>query len=114
MKDCIFCKIVSKEIPAKIIYEDDRILAFHDIDPQAPTHIIFIPKDHIESIASISDDHKELLGHIHLRIRDVADELGLSEKGYRIVNNCKELGGQTVNHIHFHLLGGRQMQWPPG
>lgn len=114
MAECIFCKIGSKEIPAKIVYEDDRILAFHDIEPQAPTHVIVIPKEHIASIAAVSDKHKELLGHIHLSIKEIAEKLGLNESGYRIVNNCGDMGGQTVSHIHFHILGGRQMQWPPG
>ncbi|QEK12365.1 histidine triad nucleotide-binding protein [Crassaminicella thermophila] len=113
MADCIFCKIVSKEIPSKVVYEDDDIMAFHDIEPQAPTHVIVIPKKHIQSIDHIYEEHKELLGHILLSIKNIAKELGL-EDGYRVVNNCGELGGQTVNHIHFHLLGGRQLQWPPG
>ncbi|WZL74628.1 histidine triad nucleotide-binding protein [Clostridiaceae bacterium 35-E11] len=114
MAECIFCKIVSKEIPAKVVYEDDLIMAFHDIEPQAPAHVVIIPKDHIKSIDHISDIHKDLLGHILLSIKNIAKELGISENGYRIINNCGSLGGQTVDHVHFHLLGGRQMQWPPG
>lgn len=114
MADCIFCNIVLKEIPAKVVYEDDLIMAFHDIEPQAPTHVVIIPKDHIQSIDHTSDIHKDLLGHILLSINNIAKEIGISEKGYRVVNNCGVLGGQTVDHLHFHLLGGRQMQWPPG
>jgi len=114
MSDCIFCKIVSKEIPAKIVFEDEKILAFHDINPEAPTHVIVIPKEHIESISEITEKHQNLLGHIHLCIKQIAHELGLAENGYRIVNNSGKLGGQTVYHLHFHLLGGRQLQWPPG
>lgn len=114
MTDCIFCKIVSKEIPGEIVYEDDSVMAFHDINPEAPVHMIVIPKEHIPSIAHITKDHQELLGHIHLVMKDIAKRFDLEKDGYRIVNNCGELGGQTVQHVHFHLLGGRQMQWPPG
>ncbi|KXG75866.1 histidine triad nucleotide-binding protein [Thermotalea metallivorans] len=114
MSDCIFCKIAAKEIPAKIVYEDDCIVAFHDIQPVAPTHVLVIPKEHIPSMEQATEHHKELIGHIHLSIRNIAEQLGIHEDGYRIVNNCGEQGGQTVYHLHFHLLGGRQMQWPPG
>ncbi|MCT4621194.1 MAG: histidine triad nucleotide-binding protein [Marinisporobacter sp.] len=113
MADCIFCKIASKEIPSKVVYEDDYMMAFHDIEPQAPTHVVIIPKEHIPSLDDLSSEHKNLLGHILLSIKDIAKALNLKE-GYRIVSNCGELGGQTVGHIHFHLLGGRQLQWPPG
>ncbi|MCT4605283.1 MAG: histidine triad nucleotide-binding protein [Marinisporobacter sp.] len=113
MADCIFCKIASKEIPSKVVYEDDCMMAFHDIEPQAPTHVVVIPKEHIASLDEISKEHKNLLGHILLCIKDIAKALDLKE-GYRIVSNCGALGGQTVGHIHFHLLGGRQLQWPPG
>ncbi|MFZ5965575.1 MAG: histidine triad nucleotide-binding protein [Bacillota bacterium] len=114
MSDCIFCKIVSKEIPAKIVYEDELLVAFHDISPAAPTHILVIPKEHIDSLKEVGPTQMQLLGHIHLSINKIAKELGLHDEGYRVVNNCGELGGQTVQHLHFHLLGGRQMQWPPG
>lgn len=114
MSDCIFCKIAAKEIPSNIVYEDDKVLAFHDVNPEAPVHVLIIPKEHIESIAHVSNTHKEILGHIHLVIKNIAQQLGLNKDGYRIVNNCGELGGQTVNHMHFHLLGGRAMLWPPG
>lgn len=114
MSDCIFCKIISNEIPSKKVYEDDLILAFYDIAPQAPTHVVIIPKVHIKSINEITEDHKDLIGHIQLSIKKIAKELGLSDDGYRIVNNCGKLGGQTVDHLHYHLLGGRELQWPPG
>ncbi|QZY56545.1 histidine triad nucleotide-binding protein [Crassaminicella profunda] len=113
MADCIFCKIASKEIPSKLVYEDDYMMAFHDIEPQAPTHVVIIPKEHIGSLDDLSNEHKNLIGHIFLSIKDIAKALDLRE-GYRVVSNCGELGGQTVGHIHFHLLGGRQLQWPPG
>ncbi|MDF2548143.1 MAG: histidine triad nucleotide-binding protein [Anaerosolibacter sp.] len=114
MSDCIFCKIAMKEIPAKVVYEDEHILAFHDIQPAAPSHVLVIPKEHIPSMAQLEEHHKVLIGHIHLAIQDIAVKLGIHETGYRIVNNCGEQGGQTVHHLHFHLLGGRHMQWPPG
>ncbi len=112
--DCIFCKIIKGEIPAKIIYEDDKILAFKDISPIAPTHILFIPKEHIESVNFLENQHIDLVGEIILKMKEVAAKLGIGDEGYRIVNNCGNLGGQTVGHLHFHLIGGRQMQWPPG
>lgn len=112
--DCIFCKIAKKEIPAEIVYEDDKIIAFKDTNPASPTHILFIPKDHIDSVNFLDEEHKHLIGEIFLKIKEVAQKMNIAEAGYRIVNNCGELGGQTVHHIHFHLLAGRQMQWPPG
>lgn len=113
LKDCLFCKIVKGEIPSEIVYEDDKVLAFKDVSPQAPVHILVIPKDHIESADDIDSNNSHLIAYIFEKIKEIANDLGL-EKGYRIVNNCKEDGGQTVDHIHFHLLGGRQLQWPPG
>ncbi len=112
--DCIFCKIVKKEIPAEIIYEDDKVIAFKDINPAAPIHILFIPKEHIDSVNFLDEVHIDLIGELFLKIKEVAKKLNIADKGYRIVNNCGELGGQTVNHLHLHLLGERQMQWPPG
>lgn len=114
MSDCIFCKIVNDEIPTTKIYEDDKVVAFNDINPQSPVHILVIPKDHIPSMNDIDETNGEILSHIHLSIKNIAKDKNLAEKGYRIVNNCGEQGGQTVNHLHFHLLGGRNMQWPPG
>ncbi len=113
MTDNIFLKIINKQIPAKIVYEDDLCLAFHDINPQAPVHVIIIPKKVIRTHADLTDDDKAVLGHIHLIAVKLADQLGLSE-GYRLLVNCKERAGQTVPHLHFHLLGGRNLGWPPG
>lgn len=109
----VFQKIIDKEIPAKIVYEDDRCLAFHDIAPQAPTHVLIIPKQPIPSISAIQDDDLPLVAHLWRVIRDLALQLGL-ESGYRVVVNCGREAGQSVDHLHFHLLGGRPMRWPPG
>ncbi len=113
MTDNIFLKIIEKKIPAKIAYEDDRCLAFHDITPQAPTHVLIIPKKVIPTHADITEQDKELLGHLHLVAAKLAQQLGLTD-GYRLVLNCQEKAGQTVPHLHLHLLGGRTMKWPPG
>lgn len=109
----VFKKIIDKEIPAEIIYEDDLCLAFRDVAPQAPTHVLVIPKSDITSLNEVTDDDGKLLGHIWLVIRDLARELKL-DGGYRVVVNCGRDGGQSVDHLHFHLLGGRQFTWPPG
>ncbi len=113
MDGCIFCKIASGEIPSNKIYEDDKLCAFYDLNPQAPVHFLVVPKKHIESIAAAQDEDKELLGYILLKIRDLTAELGL-ENGYRVVINTGADGEQTVLHLHFHVLGKRQMNWPPG
>lgn len=113
MADCIFCMIANKEIPAKVVFEDDQLLCFHDLEPQAPVHVLIIPKKHITSMDDVTDEDKELLGHLMIKVKDIAKELGL-ENGYRLVNNCGEDGFQTVKHVHFHLLGKRKMTWPPG
>ncbi len=113
MADCIFCMIANKEIPSNIAYEDDRIICFHDLEPQAPVHVLIIPKKHIASLDDVTDDDAELLGYIMIKVKEIAELLGL-ENGYRVVNNCGEDGMQTVKHLHFHLLGKRKMQWPPG
>lgn len=112
--DCLFCKIVNKEIPAEIIYEDDQMLVFKDINPMAPVHVLLIPKKHIATLSDLKPEDQALLGHIMLKAQQMAGELGLEEQGFRLVGNCKEDGGQTVYHIHFHLLGGRPLGWPPG
>ena len=109
----IFQKIIDKEIPANIVHEDDRCLAFYDVAPQAPVHVLVIPKKPIVSVSAIEDADAPLIAHLWLVIRRLAEELGL-EGGYRVVVNCGRDGGQSVDHIHFHLLGGRQMKWPPG
>lgn len=111
--DTIFGKIIRKEIPAKIIFEDDRCLAFHDISPQAPTHFLVIPKKHISQISVADDDDESLLGHLMIVGKKCAADLGL-KRGYRMVVNEGADGGQSVYHIHLHVLGGRQMNWPPG
>ena len=113
MDNCIFCKIINKEIPSDIVYEDDKILAFKDLNPQAPVHLLFIPKKHIKSIDQLEEEDIELIGHIYYTISRLSEELGL-EKGYRVVVNTGQDGGQTVGHLHFHLLAGRSLQWPPG
>ncbi len=109
----IFQRIIDKQIPAKIVYEDDQCLAFHDVAPQAPTHILVIPKKPITSVATIDDADADLIAHLWLVIRNIAKEQGLAN-GYRVVANCGRDGGQSVDHLHFHLLGGRQLTWPPG
>ena len=114
MKDCLFCKIAHKEIPSEILYEDDKVVAFKDIEPQAPTHVLIIPKTHYDSILEVTDKDQEIVAHIHKVITQLAKDLKIAEKGFRIVNNCGEDGGQTVKHLHYHLLGGRNLQWPPG
>jgi len=114
VQDCLFCKIIAREIPSQVVYEDDRVLAFKDINPVAPVHILIIPKKHISTLVDLKPDDAEVIGHIFLTATKLAAELGLADKGFRVVSNCKEEGGQTVYHIHFHLIGGRQMQWPPG
>lgn len=114
MEDCIFCKIANKEVPAELLFEDDHIVAFNDINPQAPIHIILIPREHYASLNEIPDDKKSILSHILLKARQVAREKGIAEKGYRVVLNTARDSGQEVLHIHFHLLGGRRMHWPPG
>lgn len=112
--NCIFCKIVHREIPSKIVYEDDRVLAFHDISPQAPVHILVIPKKHYSTLLDIDEDNMELIGHIFKVIKKIAKQIGINERGFRIVMNCNHEAGQTIYHIHFHILAGRQMYWPPG
>jgi histidine triad (HIT) family protein len=114
MSDCLFCKIVNKEIPAKIVYEDEDVLGFHDISPQAPTHLVFIPKKHIESLDKFISEDTDLIGKLHFQMAQTARTLNLSQEGYRVINNTGTNGGQTVFHIHFHLLAGRRLKWPPG
>ena len=113
MSDCLFCKISAGEIPAKTVYEDDELIAFHDISPQAPVHVLIVPRRHIASLNEAIDEDGALFGRILLVARRIARELKV-EGGYRVVNNCGASAGQSVFHIHFHLLGGRPMGWPPG
>lgn len=114
MNDCIFCKIIKGEIPSKKIYEDDKVLAFYDISPEAPVHFLVIPKEHIESVNMLTEGNSSIISHIFMVINNIVRELNISENGYRIVNNTGVDGGQTVNHMHFHILAGRNLQWPPG
>jgi len=114
MKDCIFCKIVRKEIPAEIVYEDENILAFKDINPEAPIHLLVIPKKHYQSIKEVGSGEGALLSDIFNAINKLTKKLNVHTEGFRIVNNCGDNGGQTVNHLHFHMLAGRKMKWPPG
>lgn len=111
---CLFCKIVAGEIPSTKVYEDDSVYAFLDIEPQAPTHIIIVPKQHIASANELTDDNAEVVGHIFAVAAKLAQEQGFAENGWRIVNNCGKDGGQTVGHLHFHVLAGRNLGWPPG
>ena len=111
--DCIFCKIVEGTIPSKPVYQDDIAIAFNDLHPQAPTHILIVPREHILSLNEVDLDGRDLLGHLLWVAADIAEKKGLG-KGYRVVVNSGEDGGQTVNHLHLHLLGGRAMTWPPG
>lgn len=114
MDDCIFCKIIAGDIPADIIYEDDQVLAFRDLNPQAPTHALVIPRRHISTLNDITEADAELIGRMHLAAKAVVEQDGIAEPGYRTVFNCNEGAGQTVFHIHLHVLGGRRMTWPPG
>jgi histidine triad (HIT) family protein len=108
-ENCIFCKIIDKEIPSTIVYEDDEILAFKDINPVAPVHILIIPKKHIPTITDMSEDDLALIGRIHLVAGEIAKDAGIFDQGFRLVNNCRSDGGQVVYHLHFHLLGGKNM-----
>ncbi len=114
MKSCVFCKIVAGDIPCKKIYEDDALLAFEDAHPAAPAHILIIPKRHMETLLEIEEADRELIGSIFVAANKIARQEGMAQEGFRIVANCGENGGQTVSHIHYHLLGGRRMEWPPG
>ena len=114
MSDCIFCKIANGEIKSAIVFEDDKIIAFRDLNPQAPVHILIITKQHFDNILSIDSSHTALLGHLCLTAANIARQEGIAKDGFRLVVNCNALGGQSVAHIHVHLLGGRQMHWPPG
>lgn len=113
-EDCLFCRIVHGEIPSEMVYEDERAYAFSDIDPQAPVHVLVVPREHIARVSETGEGQKELLGHLLWVAAEVARRKGVEAGGYRLVINCGEHGQQAVEHLHVHLLGGRQMQWPPG
>jgi len=110
---CLFCKIVAKEIPADILYEDDTVVAFRDLNPQAPNHLLVIPKQHIATINELTDADTATVGRLSLAAATIAKQLGFADSGYRTVMNCNQDGGQTVYHLHLHLLGGKAMGWPP-
>jgi histidine triad (HIT) family protein len=112
--DCLFCKIAIKKIPSSIVYEDEKVFAFNDINPQAPVHILIIPKEHIERTYDIDRNHFPLLGEMFLIANKLAKEKNIDQRGYRLVVNCNPEAGQSVFHFHLHLLGGRPMRWPPG
>lgn len=114
MDDCIFCKIAAGDIPAELVYEDDLVVAFRDLSPQAPTHILVIPRRHISTLNDLEAGDEAIVGRMVAVAARIAKDEGLDEAGYRTVMNCNEAGGQTVFHIHLHLLGGRMMNWPPG
>jgi len=110
MQDCIFCKIVRKEIPSQVVYEDDRILAFKDINPLAPVHVLLIPKEHMTNVLDMDTSNVDLVSHIHLVANKLAREFGIAEKGFRIVTNCNKEGGQIIFHLHYHLIGGEELR----
>ena len=114
MTDCIFCKIIAREIPSRIVYEDDFALAFEDINPQAPIHTLVIPKKHIATVLDLEEEDAHLMGRLVKIANKIAREKGIAERGFRLVTNCNPESGQAVYHIHLHLLGGRIMHWPPG
>lgn len=114
MSDCIFCKIANGEIPADMVYQDDDVIAFRDLNPQAPLHVLIIPRKHIATTNDIQPEDAELMGKLYLVAKQIAQDEGVAEDGYRCVINCNRHGGQAVYHIHLHLLGKRQMGWPPG
>ena len=113
-QDCLFCKIVAGDIPADIIFDSDTAIAFRDINPQAPTHVLVIPRKHIATINDLDEADRETVGDLYLAARDIARQEGIAEEGYRAVMNCNAGAGQTVFHIHLHILGGRPLTWPPG
>lgn len=112
--DCLFCKIIAGDIPSDIVYQTDKVLAFRDINPQAPTHVLIIPRKHIPTINDLQSADADEIGNLFLAAKDIAAQEGIDEAGYRVAMNCNEAAGQTVFHLHLHLLGGRQLGWPPG
>ncbi len=113
-EECLFCKIINKEVSCDLIYEDNDVIAFRDINPQAPVHILVIPKRHISTLLEIKDEDKELIGKIFLVINEIAYKEGIAQDGFRVIANCNRLSGQAIFHMHFHILGGRRLSWPPG
>lgn len=113
-KDCLFCKILAGDIPADVVYESETAIAFRDINPQAPTHVLIIPRKHIATINDLEEDDQAIVGSLYSAAKEIANQEGFADIGYRAVMNCNEAAGQTVFHIHLHLLGGRAFTWPPG
>lgn len=114
MEDCIFCKIIKGEIPSEKVYEDNQVISFKDINPEAPFHVLIIPKKHISTINELTENDEQLIGHVYTAAAKIAKQFNIDESGYRIVSNCGKDGGQTVGHVHFHFLAGRTLSWPPG
>ena len=114
MSDCIFCNIAKGNVPSQIEFEDDKIMVFKDINPQAPVHLLLIPKQHFDSLMEVDSEDSDIIAHIYMVAKKIAKQRGFDKYGFRIVMNCGRDGGQTVQHIHFHLLAGRNLQWPPG
>ncbi len=112
--DCIFCKIIEGTIPSNKAYEDEDVLAFHDISPEAPVHVLIIPKKHVTSMLDVEEQDMKYIAKIHMAAQKIAKDLKIDKTGFRLVNNCGDQGGQTVHHLHYHLLGGRNLGWPPG
>jgi len=114
MSDCLFCKIANRQIFAKIVYEDDKAMAFEDIHPEAPVHLIIIPKKHIPTVLDITDEDQDIMGYLYLVVNRIAVDKSLTEDGFRLIMNCGKSGGQEIPHVHIHILGGRLFGWPPG
>ncbi|MBB6630500.1 histidine triad nucleotide-binding protein [Clostridium algidicarnis] len=114
MESCIFCKIINGDIPSEKVYEDDKVYAFKDLNPEAPIHILIIPKTHITNTNEINEENASVISSLFISVAKIAKMLNVDESGYRVVNNCGKQGGQTVEHLHFHMLGGRDLTWPPG
>lgn len=114
LKDCLFCKITAGEMETEFVYQDENVVVFKDLNPQAPVHLLIVPKKHISDLNNLQSEDNELIGHIYQVAGKMAAKYEVADSGYRLVSNCGDDGGQTVYHIHFHLLGGRQLQWPPG
>ena len=112
--DCLFCKIIDRKIPSQTVYETDKVLGFKDVNPQAPVHVLLVPKTHLEGVHEIGVEHSGFIEPLVMAANQVAQDLGIGKSGYRLVINCKKEAGQTVDHLHLHLLGGRRMNWPPG
>ncbi len=114
MTDCLFCKIISREVPGDIVYEDDKIIAFKDIEPQAPVHVLIVPREHIPALVDLTEETADIIGYLHYKTREIAKEMGIEERGFRLICNYGKDANQIVPHIHFHLIGGRSLSWPPG